>query len=226
MGFLWQGTSRFDPPRSCRWNRKQWVLSMPPEDAIKGVFRDVMLDDEYGVRSLRSAPETIIDVGANIGIFSLWAGANYPRALIHSYEPNPTIQHALAENARQVEAMVFAEAVGRTDGSVSLRAHQGESVAGRCAIDHAGDTPLTSLRTAISRIGGTCDLLKLDCEGAEWDILKDPGCFDGVRSVRMEYHLFDKEHSLQDLLDAFRAMGFRNVKIITDPERGLVWFDR
>lgn len=226
LGFIWRGTSRFVCPSQFRWRGKTWMLAVPPEDAIQGVFRDVVLDDEYGLRSLAQAPRTVIDVGANVGIFSVWAGANFPRAVIHSYEPNPQIQSALMANVRQVQAQMFPEAIGQSDGTVSLEVQEGESVAGRCAIGQAGNTRLTALRTALERMGGSCDLLKLDCEGAEWDLLKDPASFDGVRSVRMEYHLWDKDNSVEALRDAFDAMGFQTIKLNRDPERGLAWFDR
>jgi len=226
MGFLWRGTSRFKQPKQFHWRGKRWALNLPEEEAIKGVFSGVILDDEYGLQSLAYKPQTIIDIGANVGLFALWAGSNFPDALIHSYEPNPAIQSFLIANCSQVSASVFAEAVAGKDGSVTLDARDGQSVGGRCVLDQEGPTPLTSLRKAIVRIGGTCDLLKMDCEGAEWDILKDPSAFDGVRTVRMEYHLFEGESSIDSLVEMFHAMGFRTVHLIRDPERGLAWFDR
>jgi len=38
---------------------------------------------------------------------------------------------------------------------------------------------------------GRADLLKLDCEGAEYDILfsAEAAVYDRINSVRMEYHL-------------------------------------
>jgi len=226
LGFLWRGTSRFTPPREIRWRGQRYTLSLPAEAALKGVFSGVILDDEYGVQVLKTAPRTIIDVGGNVGLFSFWARANFPDASIHTYEPNPALQKHLLANCAQFNSRVYCEAVAGKEGRASLEAREGESVAGRCALDRIGEVKVTSLRTAIERIGGDCDLLKLDCEGAEWDMLQHPEMFDGVRLVRMEYHLLKRDQSLDSLVGAFRSMGFRAVHLIRDPERGLAWFDR
>jgi len=226
MGFIWRGTSRFDAPNQFRWLGRNWAVSIPEEEAIKGVFRGVILDDEYGLQSLKNAPQTIVDVGANVGLFSVWARANFPKSVIHSYEPNPAIQSFLAANCAEISAFMFEEAVAACDGSVALKVRPGGSVGGRCALEEVGPISVTSLRNAVARIGGTCDLLKLDCEGAEWDMLKDPTAFDAVKSVRMEYHLFESDQSVDSLVASFEAMGFRMVRLVRDPERGLAWFDR
>ena len=36
--------------------------------------------------------------------------------------------------------------------------------------DPRGSVKLTGIQTVIERLGGKLDLLKLDCEGAEWEI--------------------------------------------------------
>jgi hypothetical protein len=41
---------------------------------------------------------TIVDVGANVGSFSLWADLRWPQSTIHAYEPNPTTFDMLVRN--------------------------------------------------------------------------------------------------------------------------------
>ncbi len=41
---------------------------------------------------------TIVDVGANVGSFSLWADLRWPRSTIHAYEPNPSTFDMLVRN--------------------------------------------------------------------------------------------------------------------------------
>jgi len=69
MGFIWMGTTRFRLPQKFYWNEKQWCLHAPPEETLRWVFRDLLLDDEYGIEKLKRRPQTILDVGANIGMF-------------------------------------------------------------------------------------------------------------------------------------------------------------
>jgi len=60
----------------------------------------------------------------------------------------------------------------------------------------------SSISKVIRRIahGGIVDLVKLDCEGAEWEILQDSQAMKCVINLTMEYHLAGEE-SLDHLLD-------------------------
>jgi FkbM family methyltransferase len=225
MGFLWRGTRRFDAPKSFRWRGKSYTLRVPNEQSIAWVFKDVIIDDEYGLESLPFTPRTILDVGANIGMLSLWAGANYPDAEIHAYEPNNLLQPYLNENLSSIRASIYSEGVSSRDGFGSFH-DQGDSVLGQCKADATGDVVVVSLRTAMLRMGGVVDLLKLDCEGAEWDILQDSAAFESVRSVRMEYHLLKPDQTCEALVGRFMEMGFRASHISRNQGFGMAWFDR
>jgi len=225
MGFLWPGTSRFSLPRKFKWKGRTWSLDTPSENTLNWVFRDLLIDDEYGLERLGPPPKTILDVGANVGMFSLWAGANFPDAAIHAYEPNPSLQQYLSENTRQVGATIHAEGVSGSDGLGSFTKGT-QSMVGQCRESETGDIAVVSLRTAIDRIGGSVDLLKLDCEGAEWSILEHAKDFESVGSVRMEYHLTDPKRSTQCLVEAFKRMDFRCTHLSPNQGFGLAWFDR
>src|SRR5215217_6924918 len=41
---------------------------------------------------------TIVDVGANVGAFSVWADLRWPRSTIHAYEPHPGTFEMLVRN--------------------------------------------------------------------------------------------------------------------------------
>lgn len=225
MGFVWPGTRRFVPPSRFRWRQQTFDLRLPREESLGWVFRDVILDDEYGLECLPIVPKTVLDVGANVGIFSLWAGANFPGVTIDSYEPNASLQEYLQENIGQVGANLHAEGVSGHDGLGSF-SQAGESMVGQCKESESGDIPVVSLQTAMNRLGGSVDLLKLDCEGAEWSILEHPESFSAVRCVRMEYHLIDPSHSPEHLVAAFERMGFRCSHLSPNQGFGLAWFDR
>jgi len=88
MGFSFAGTSRFRAPSSFIYKSRRVSLNLPQEPGLNYDFINLILDDEYGLEKLDAKPKTIIDIGANIGLFSLWAGLCFPKAIIHSYEPN------------------------------------------------------------------------------------------------------------------------------------------
>lgn len=57
-------------------------VNIPPERGKVGDFIDIILDDCYGLEQLQkktSNPnQKILDVGANVGLFSLAARLNFP----------------------------------------------------------------------------------------------------------------------------------------------------
>ena len=69
------------------------------------------------------------------------------------------------------------------------------------------------------------DLLKLDCEGAEWDIFRDPKPFANVQSVRMEYHLTEGK-TLTDLRKIVESLGYVIDHLEENTGFGIVWLSR
>ena len=74
--------------------------------------------------------------------------------------------------------------------------------------DPGGSIPQVAFSRALGRIGGRVDLVKLDCEGAEWEIFEDRESWSRVRFVTMEYHLGQGE-AHEKIVDVLRAMGFK-----------------
>jgi hypothetical protein len=63
---------------------------------------------------------------------------------------------------------------------------------------------------------GSVDLLKMDCEGAEWDIFKQREPWQKVRHLAMEYHLDlgNSQNATIETVDrTLRELGFTKVTI-------------
>ena len=74
-------------------------------------------------------------------------------------------------------------------------------------------------------MGGPVDLLKIDCEGAEWDFMTDPAQFAQVGAIRMDYHSIDGR-TLADLHAMAKAIGFKVVHLLENHGFGIAWLDR
>jgi hypothetical protein len=74
--------------------------------------------------------------------------------------------------------------VGLEDGKVTLDIH-GNSASGTTKVDEQGEITSTAFARAIARIGGAVDLVKLDCEGAEWQIFQDKKSWQNVKNLSM-----------------------------------------
>jgi FkbM family methyltransferase len=173
-------------------------------------FVDIFLRDSYhlGIVARDKSIHRIVDVGANCGWFSLVARAYFPDAVITAYEPNPIVLPALRSNVANIDVEVCAAAVGGAAGLVRLEHPEGETYLGRTL--PGGDIPCVPIREVLNR-NGTVDLLKLDCEGAEWEIL-DTLPSSGVRWLTMEYHLWGKDETHADVRELLGSMDFRVVR--------------
>jgi len=186
-------------------------------------FIDCFLLNAYGLGRDLGDVRSIIDVGANVGFFSLAARDYYPDAIIHAYEPNPRVLPHLRANSAAFRVSVFPEAVGEKEGLVNIL-DEGPSGEARTRPSGAKDAVRqVSIGTAIERIGGAVDLLKLDCEGAEWDILNASGCWNAVRHLRVEVHCFNGE-TIDEAKAALERIGFVATLVdIRSEEMAIIW---
>lgn len=203
------GCARFRLPAEVRIGQKTVTLSLPTDSGMKNDFIAIFVQDVYGLAAIRAPIFSVLDVGANVGLFSLAARHFWPRAAVHAYEPNSELASYIDHHAAQCGTKVFYEAVGGADGRVKLefrdRINQTRSIA---ATD--GSVIQTSLNKAIKRIAGHVDLLKLDCEGAEWEMIASKTPWSNVARVTMEYHL-RRGQSHSDILAYFNEIGFKMV---------------
>ena len=225
MGVPYSRGRNWKLPKRMRFQQGWLDLTTPDDLGSKNAFLDIFLADVYGLRKNRTRVNTIIDIGAHVGFFSLFARMLYPKAIIHAYEPNPILWPHLSTHANYAEIKAVASAVGLTNGHVSLD-FPGDSVFTQTRNDEAGMVKLTSIHDVVEHIGGRVDLLKLDCEGAEWEILQDEETLKRVGMIVMEYHLLDK-HTVSELLGLFGKNGFEIRFLAEDhPTCGRMWAAR
>src|SRR5277367_600812 len=166
FGFVFVRSRWFRMPRQIRAGGKRVSLSLPQDHGAQSDFFACFIRNDYGLRHGLPKVRTILDIGANVGFFSIAARARYPHAAIHAYEPNPRVLQFLESNTAELGISIYPQAVGGTEGLVSMM-DSGASNQARTAATDAGTIPQVTLETAIDRLGGSVDLLKLDCEGAE-----------------------------------------------------------
>ncbi len=154
----------------------------------------------------------VVDVGANIGAFSLWA--ERLGAEVVAYEPEPKTYESLVANVagRRVstrQAALVGEAApavrlylsGVRSTRHTLLAKEIESGA---PLRDFVDVPTV---TVADVVGDGCDLLKLDCEGAEFEALlrSDDETLRRARRLVVEYHRIGGEP--EELVDRLEAAG-------------------
>jgi FkbM family methyltransferase len=159
----------------------------------------------------------ILDVGANIGLFGVYALGRWPEARITSFEPDPdnfrVLDLTVGANQREGSWDDVPAAVSNADGELQFAPGDGaKSHLSPTAADEATITvPAVDF---FGRLGDGVDLVKMDIEGGEWQILADPRLASApVRVIRLEWHtlLCPEDDARTAAIDLLRAGGFPNV---------------
>lgn len=151
------------------------------EFAARGVdwaaIHEVLIDGEYEPLrpALAGIPTPIVlDIGANIGTFSLFALAIAPSAIVHALEPSSASHRLLAANARANPNRAWHTHHGAAwsqDGTIAF-SNAALSTASRVTTETGDErVPAWTLARLLAQAGGWADLVKVDIEGAEEAVL-------------------------------------------------------
>jgi FkbM family methyltransferase len=182
--------------------RPSGVIRVPTRRLVE--FKQSFFDEVY-VRGLARPVHggDVIDIGANVGCFTLFAASALGCDRVIAFEPDPGNFRKLEENALlNPDRKIFAvrKAVGRDSGDAVFFSDVKASfpLGGTLVSDRGKQrgyktihVQCTSLADIFSEYGiSRCPLLKLDCEGAEFDILEtaDPALLKRIDQIAMEVH--------------------------------------
>ncbi len=162
----------------------------------------------------------ILDIGAAIGEFTIDAALKAKHGKVFAYEPFANSFDLLQMNIAQnnIENVIPAQvAVWNTCGEILLSSEIGEPLQIETGIsigDNAHSQSIVraiDLKTAlIQNVISHLDLLKLDCEGAEYPILYGAGTqtLAMIDRIVLEYHDGAGENNHQQLAAFLRKTGF------------------
>lgn len=156
-----------------------------------------------------------LDVGANVGYFSLLVGRRCPRATIHAFEPHPLTSKVLALNAWAAPAdiTVHAMALSAGDRLVALETSASNLGDTRSRISETATmlAPAAALDDVLPK--AAFDLVKIDVQGFELDVISGMndaiGRSSGVVIVAEFWPTALRDRDLDPLavLDAYRQLG-------------------
>jgi FkbM family methyltransferase len=197
-------------------------VTSAPNEPLVGILQEVCIDDCYGVADLSLAPgDTIIDIGANVGVFTLWVATRNPEVQVIALEPSPRMCAYLRENitrsgARNVTAVQ--SACGGATREAVLFQRGVEAANSLYAQDNYGSRFYPLARTEMLTLDDLfqrfdvrrCKLLKMDCEGAEYEILLNASeaTLRRIERISMEYHVGLNAHTPQELARFLMSNGF------------------
>lgn len=187
------------------------------------ILRDIYLNDAYKTDLFGPdrGPEVVVDVGAHIGCFARKWHEKNPEAFIVCVEACPENIPLLQQNVGSFAQVIHAACVYDTDpvGLLNSIHSNGESTGGSIVVSINSLTELVRVR---KQVGGSqywsdtrplekmtledilirygfdhIDVLKLDCEGSEFSILKNTFLLHRIRFILGEYHDRERWHALR-----------------------------
>ncbi len=190
------------------------------------LYEEIFLSKEYDYPTSFS-PRTIVDVGANCGMTSIFYANQYPNATIVAVEPEATNYAALVRNTRIYPNIIpIHAALWNEDGQVEVfRGDEGfrgwprMTDWGQWGFHVRKGTGCRALTMAsLMREAGieTVDILKVDVEGAEQEIFSSCDWMDKVKLLAIELH----DRSRPGCSDVVNAVTKQHRKT----ERGTVTF--
>jgi FkbM family methyltransferase len=154
---------------------------------------------------------TVIDLGANIGLTSVYLAQHHHSRVIavEPWSANAKLaQRNLAQNG--IPAEIVDAAVGARDGTANFAVHR-DFNSGKLS-GNGVSVPVVSMPTLLERIAprARIDLLKVDIEGGEGELFSgDLGWLARVNALMIEFHPTLVEHL--KLIDVIVAEGFRYI---------------
>ncbi len=184
----------------------KYTISYSDRSAFLLSVRELFIEEIYQFKTNHPAPY-IIDCGSHIGMSLLYFSIHYKNARIRGFEPDPfnyelarqNVLHCGLTNAEVVNAAIWINndkvqfvSSGDMASAIDQSAAQGS--------DQSGQIQAVRLRDLLNE---KVDLLKMDIEGAEYEVLMDCGDkLANVENLFIEYHGdFNEMHKLNGILD-------------------------
>lgn len=180
-------------------------------------FTHVWLIEEYSNPGFDlHESDTIVDIGGHIGLFTLFASQFCKNGKIYCFEPVKENYDLLLSNVTLNNlSNVSAFNVAVTDKTSTVKIFLNKDDSGHSMFSHdlnSVEVKSTTLKSIFDENNiTTCDFIKMDCEGAEYDIINSlpQEYFKKIKKMIIEYHMADKKPELlENLISKLQALSF------------------
>ncbi len=210
--------------RNIKFNYSDLTITLP-DQAGESVLAEIFKEREYKVAEtvIAEASETILDIGAHVGMFSIYARLLNPSVQIYALEPEESNFKLLQENIKEnnlkkIQPLKIALS-GRTEKTtllISQDSHNHHLQSSPELKSEKNENEITqsvqtySLRDFLDKEKiRFVSLLKMDIEGGEYDVFSAcmPADFTRIGAVIMEYHNYGGMH-YKEIETQLRENGF------------------
>lgn len=216
-----------------------YLFHFPSLAYFEGLFTEIFFKETYYL-AYTQKPIQAIDCGANIGVSLLYIKIRAPHARVMCFEPNPAARAVLEKNIEANhwgrDVQVFPFALGKEKGTVDffvdsdMATSSGGSVASYSKNKNALISYTIEVDTLSRYIDDPIDFLKMDIEGAEFDVLEELVSLKKLRfvaAIQLEYHYIPDVYTrpLSEMLVLLESVGFHTFVESNTPPHDIVGHD-
>ena len=194
---------------------KKRTITFPSMERFR--VKNIFFDHEYSIKKcfLPSTPLSVVDIGANVGMFSIYMEMTQTIDTIHCFEPSPASLELLRRNTADLKNIhIHPYGLTNQNGSTFLMLHPRNSGENKMAVGNVecSETIKVQVRDAdgtFSHLGLTyIDVLKIDTEGCEVAILESlRPRLDYIGIILLEYHSETDRRQIDQLLTQYKLFG-------------------
>lgn len=180
------------------------------------LLKEIFADEVYKVNE-NATVRSVLDIGANIGLAVAYFKMKFPSANIECYEPDENSFALLQKNVKEnswENVKCYREAVSKKDGflfgapleemaSVNSKFTSNES-------DEKNKVPSKDIAVILQQ---QFDVVKMDIEGAEWDVfnrIMQDNLITKVNYWFVEFHgIENNQKQLEEILHCFMQNGYQ-----------------
>ena len=210
---------------------RMWPELLDGTKETQSLFDDVLVNNGYGLSVSHMHNKEVIDVGANVGMFSI-ASAALGAHHVWAVEPVGVNHEKLTRNLTHTQLShkvttfkLACTGVPQPPVVMSVNEHHGSNSMYKPG-EQSEIVNTITFEQLMSHTYSHDVIVKLDCEGAEFDImLHTPDqVFDRIRCIHIEIHenLHPEHKHRQVIQDRLTQLGFHRT---TSKNIGMNWFD-
>ena len=196
-----------DSPRRIRLRRGGLITYRLNRGDIQSI-REVLMDEVYRLPFPARQPDVLVDLGANIGLTSLfYHWTLQPRSII-AVEPDASNAQLARENLTGRPAVIVEAAVGPHDGTARFSQNRASNLGSLSSHPSGIEVSVMSMDSVLKGVPeGANVIVKLDIEGGEEELLReDTDWLARVDGLIVEFHPDKVDYP--GLIKVLQAAGF------------------